>query len=341
MPATALNTALFVLGFIIIVAGSNLFLDSAIWFARVSGLPQLVIGATVVSLCTTIPEVVSSATASLKGAADMALGNAVGSVICNTMLVLGVVLLFTTAEIRRERFLVKGTCLLVALLAALAVALPWGGDVLGALRGGSTQVFRIGRFEGALLLLGMIAYLFINYLEAKHERAGQEEEGEPRPTPALRAWCRNILLFLLGAAMLAIGAYLLIEYGQRLARGLGMSEAVISLVFVALGTSLPELFTAIGALRKGAHDISVGNIMGANVLNVFFVTGLAGTLSPLQFRDADLVRIDIPFAFLVTLLLFGIGLKRGRIGRNMGIALLLGYTAYLASLFVTGRAASL
>lgn len=341
MPATALNTALFVLGFVIIVAGSNLFLDSAIWFARVSGLSQLVIGATVVSLCTTIPEVVSSATASLKGAADMALGNAIGSVICNTMLILGVVLLFTTAEIRRERFLVKGTCLLVALLAALVVALPWGGDVLGALRGGSTQVFRIGRFEGALLLLGMIAYLFINYLEAKHERAGQEEEGEPRPTPAFRAWCRNVLLFLLGASMLAVGAYLLIEYGQRLARGLGMSEAVISLVFVALGTSLPELFTAIGALRKGAHDISVGNIMGANVLNVFFVTGLAGTLRPLQFRDVDLVRIDIPFAFLVTLLLFGIGLKRGRIGRAMGIALLAGYTAYLAALFVTGRAGAL
>ncbi len=334
----ALNATLFVLGLVIIIVGSNLFLDSAIWFARVSGLSQLVIGATVVSVCTTIPEVVSSATASLKGAADMALGNAIGSVLCNTMLILGVVLLFTVANIHRERFLVKGICLLVALAAAVAVALPWGGNALEALRGGG-QVFRIGRVEGLLLLLGMVAYLFVNYLEAKRERAGEAADDEaPAPSAAsVRDWLRSILLFLAGGAMLAVGAYFLIEFGQRIARGFGMSEAVISLVFVAFGTSLPEMFTAIGSLRKGAHDISVGNIMGANVLNVFFVTGLAATLSPLEFADSYLVRLDIPFAFAVTVLLFGIGLKRGRIGRGMGVALLVGYAGYLASLFLLGR----
>ncbi|MDX9978444.1 MAG: calcium/sodium antiporter [Lentisphaeria bacterium] len=335
----ALNATLFVLGLVIIIVGSNLFLDSAIWFARASGLSQLVIGATVVSLCTTIPEVVSSATASLKGAADMALGNAIGSVICNTMLILGVVLLFTVAKIHRERFLVKGICLLVALAAAVVVALPWGGNVLNALRGGGGQVFRIGRAEGLLLLFGLVAYLFVNYLEAKHERAGEtvDDEAPARPAATVRDWLRSILLFLAGGAMLAVGAYLLIEFGQRIARGFGVSEAVISLVFVAFGTSLPEMFTAIGSLRKGVHDISVGNIMGANVLNIFFVTGLAATLNPLQFADSYLIRLDIPFAFVVTVLLFGIGLKRGRIGRGMGIALLVGYVGYLASLFLLGR----
>lgn len=338
MPDTlVLNAILFVLGLVIIVYGSNVFLDSAIWFARVSGLSQLVIGATVVSLCTTIPEVVSSVTASLKGAADMALGNAIGSVLCNTMLILGVVLLFTVAEIRRERFLVKGLCLLTALVAALLVSLPWGDDLGQALLGRGTAVFRIGRFEGLLLLLGAVGYLFINYREAKRERANEGDDAPPRPVTTRRDWTRNILCFLAGGAMLAVGAYLLIEYGQRLARGFGVSEAVISLLFVAFGTSLPEMFTALGALRKGAHDISVGNIMGANVMNVFLVTGLAGTVNPLQFRDSYLIRLDIPIAFVVTLLLFGIGLKRGRIGRPMGIALLLGYGCYVASLFLTGR----
>jgi cation:H+ antiporter len=332
-----LNAILFVLGLVIIIVGSNLFLDSAIWFARVSGLSQLVIGATVVSVCTTIPEVVSSATASLKGAADMALGNAIGSVLCNTMLILGVVLLFTVAKIRRERFLIKGICLLVALTAAVAVAVPWGGGALAALRGGGNHVFRIGRVEGLLLLLGMVIYLIVNYIEAKHERTDQEEDSPSRPKASGKDWLLNILRFLAGGMMLAGGAYLLIEYGQRIARGFGMSEAVISLVFVAFGTSLPEMFTAIGSLRKGAHDISVGNIMGANVLNIFFVTGLAGALNPLQFADSYLIRLDIPFALVVTILLFGIGLKRRQLGRGMGIALLVGYAGYLASLFFMGR----
>lgn len=333
----ALNMILFLLGLVIIIVGSNLFLDSAIWFARASGLSQLVIGATVVSVCTTIPEVVSSATASLKGAADMALGNAIGSVLCNTMLILGVVLLFTVAKIRRERFLVKGICLLVALAAAVVVAVPWKGNVLDAFRSGGSQVFRIGRVEGLLLLFGLVVYLFINYLEAKHERAGEADDAPARPVATVREWLRSILRFLAGGAMLAGGAYFLIEFGQRIARGFGMSEAVISLVFVAFGTSLPEMFTAIGSLRKGVQDISVGNIMGANVLNIFFVTGLASTLKPLQFTDSYLIRLDIPFAFVVTILLFGIGLKRGRIGRGMGIALLVGYAGYLASLFLLGR----
>jgi cation:H+ antiporter len=100
---------------------------------------------------------------------------------------------------------------------------------------------------------------------------------------------------------------------------------------------LPELFTAITAVRKKAHDISVGNILGANVLNIFLVTGLAGTLSPLQFKDAWLIRFDIPFAFLVTLCLFAVGLRAGRVGRAVGICLLLAYVGYLASLFAFGR----
>lgn len=337
----ALNAALFLLGFVVIVGGSNLFLDSAIWFARASGLSQLVIGATIVSICTTIPEVVSSATAALKGAADMALGNAIGSILCNTMLILGIVLFFTVAEIRRERFWVKGVSLLVALLAATAVAVPWEGGLVQTFFGAGPQVFRIGRFEAFLLLLGAAAYLFVSYLEARQEWTGEEEDRQASARPAPRDWALHVLRFLTGGAMLGGGAYLLIEFGQRIARGFGLNEAVISLVFVALGTSLPELFTAIGAIRKGAHDISVGNILGANVLNIFLVTGTAGILSPLRFNDPALVRFDLPFAFVATLLLFAVGLRRRRLGRGVGIALLAGYLGYLVSLAILGRTGAL
>jgi cation:H+ antiporter len=337
MPATLLHTILFVLGFVVIVFGSNLFLDSAIWIARVSGLSQLVIGATIVSICTTVPEVVSSATAALKGAADMALGNAIGSVICNTTLILGVVLLFTVAKVCKERFLVKGSALLVALFAAGAVTIPWNRSFFRTFLTGGTQVFKIGRTEGIILLCCALIYLVVNYIEAKHERANEGDDAPERPAASGRDWLVNILRFGAGAAMVGIGAYLLIEYGQQLARRFGMSEAVISLVFVAFGTSLPELFTAITALRKKAQDISVGNILGANVLNIFLVTGLAGTLSPLRFKDSWLIRFDIPFAFLVTLCLFAVGLKTGRVGRAVGIGLLVAYVVYLSSLVLMGR----
>ena len=336
MPATLIHTVLFVLGLVVIVFGSNLFLDSAIWIARVSGLSQLVIGATVVSLCTTVPELVSSATAALKGSADMAMGNAIGSIICNSTFILGVVLLFTVAKVCKERFLVKGTSLLLALLIAFLVAVPWGTVTLASLLKGQEQAFRIGRFEGAILVLLALVYLVVNYVEARHEGPAATD-APPPPAATARDWLANVLRFAAGAVCVGVGAWLLVEFGQRLARGLGMSEAVISLVFVAFGTSLPELFTAITALRKGAHDISVGNIMGANVLNIFLVTGVAGMLRPLSFRDPNLVLLDIPFALVVSLCLFAYGLRAGRVGRGVGICLLATYAAYLASLVLMGR----
>jgi cation:H+ antiporter len=335
MPDIVLHTIFFVLGFVVIVSGSNLFLDSAIWIARVSGLPQLVIGATIVSICTTVPEVVSSATAALKGAADMALGNALGSVICNTTLILGVVLLFTVAKVCKERFLVKGTALMIALLAAGAVTIPWNGSFVHTFLTGGQQAFKIGRTEGIILLACALIYLIVNYIEAKYERANEGEDAPELPRKSGKDWALNILRFAVGAVMVGVGAYLLIEYGQQIARRFGMSEAVISLVFVAFGTSLPELFTAISAVRKKAHDISVGNILGANVLNIFLVTGLAGTLSPLTFKDPWLIRFDIPFAFVVTCCLFAVGLKAGKVGR--GVGMLLAYGGYLVSLVLMGR----
>ena len=326
-----LNLPLFLLGLFVIIKGSDLFLDNAVWIARASGVSQIIIGATIVSLCTTLPELVSSSTAAIKGAVDMALGNAVGSIICNTGLIMGSMLLFVTVRAQREIFLVKGVFMVGLIGAAFALILPMPGI------GGE---FRLDRAEGAVLLVFLAVYLVVNYYESLHTipaAVGESEESDDALTVTAREWRRRATLFAAGGVLVGFGSYLLVEFGQRLARNLGVTEAVISLVFVAFGTSLPELFTAISAVRKKAEQISVGNIFGANVLNIALVTGTAAVIRPLSIDDRWLVRFDIPVAFCICTVAFGWGLVRGRMGRAAGIVLIVLYAAYLVSMAAMGR----
>ncbi|MCK5804865.1 MAG: calcium/sodium antiporter [Lentisphaeria bacterium] len=339
-----LNAIFFAVGLLVIIKGSDLFLDSAVWMARSSGVSQLIIGATIVSVCTTLPEAISSLTASLKGAGDMALGNALGSIICNSGFILGFMLLFVTAKIRRKPFIVRGIFLLSLLILTFLLALPT--PLFQSIRL-VPPPFEITRLGGAVLLLGVVLYLAVTYWECRHEAQDEREEapeseaeseaedvldGQPSGT-----WRQHLSRFALGGALVAIGAYLLIEFGQRLARNVGVSEAVISLLFVAFGTSLPELFTAISAVRKRAHDISVGNVVGANVLNIALVTGGASAARPLLIQDPLLIRFDLPFAFGLCLLVFLEGAIFGKIGKKTGLVLVFAYISYLGSMLLLGR----
>lgn len=325
----SINLPLFVLGLVIIVKGSDYFLDASVWVAKAFGVPQIIIGATIVSLCTTLPELVSSCTAALRGSGDMALGNAVGSIIFNTSLILGIVLIFTRVRIRREIFLVKGAFMLGAITVALLLALP-GPDSRG---------LGIERYEGLVLLVIMLVFLVVNYYESIHAEApvGAEAEAAAEARGDYRRLWPNVCKFLGGAVAVAIGAFVLVEFGQRLARNFHVNEAVISLVFVALGTSLPELFTAVTAIRKRAENISVGNIFGANVLNMALVVGTSATVRPLKPLDAWLAPLDIPVALAVCTLAFVSGLFRGTVGIKTGVILLLCYLAYLSSMVYLER----
>lgn len=322
----ALNLALFALGFLVIIRGSDLFLDSAVWMAKAAGVSQVIIGATIVSVCTTLPELIASLTAALKGSGDMALGNAVGSVICNTGLILGATLLCVTVRILREVFLVKGVFMVGALLATFFLLAG----------GASGTAFTLGRSAGAVLLVLLVIYMVVNYYESIHGGALPVDADAVPAEPAIRRreWRKHLLTFCVGALAVALGAFLLIEFGQRLARNLGVGEAIISLVFVALGTSLPELFTAISAVRKGAQDISIGNVFGANVLNLAMVVGASATVQPLTVRDPLLVYFDIPMALGLCACALGAGLLRGRVGRRTGLLLLGVYGAYLLAMAV-------
>lgn len=336
---TVLNVLLFLAGLAIIVKGSDLFLDNAVWMAEVSGVPQVIVGATVVSLCTTLPELVSSCTAAFKGRVDMAFGNAVGSVICNTGLILGVLLIFMTVVVRREVFLVKGIFMLAALGTAFLLALPSG-------EAGAAGVYEITRLEGGAFLIFLVVYMVVNYFESIHVPSSSPIDTVVPGTPALpdkldavprSEWVKRGTSFLAGAVLVGVGAYILVEFGQRLARNLGISEALISLVFVALGTSLPELFTAISAIRKKAQDVSIGNVFGANVLNLALVTGVSAVIQPLRFRDSFLARFDVPVALALGTVVFVGGVATGRAGRRMGWILLAGYALYLVVVFSMGR----
>jgi len=334
-----INLPLFVLGLLIIVKGSDLFLDNAVWIARASGVSQMIIGATVVSICTTLPEFVSSGTAAFKGAVDMALGNAVGSVICNTGLILGGTLLFVVARANREVFLIKGIFMLGTLLVGLVLLSP--NPVELPVEGAVRASYRLDRSEGLVLLVLMVIYLVVNYYESIHTvdiRPGDDrEEYAQAPSAPQAEWMRRAGLFCAGGVMVGFGAYLLVEFGQGLARNMGVKEAVISLVFVAFGTSLPELFTAISAVRKGAEQITIGNIFGANVLNMTMVTGTAAMIHPLAIDDQWLARLDVPVALFVCAAAFCSGVATGQMRRKTGIVLLTIYGAYLISMVAMGR----
>ena len=328
-----INLPLFLIGLLVIIKGSDLFLDNAVWMARISGISQVVIGATIVSFCTTMPELVSSVTAVLKGTSDMAIGNAVGSIICNTGLILGVVLFFTVARIRREIFLIKGTFMIGAILVGLF--LMWPSEPGGK--------FILDRQEGLVMLVLLVVFIVVNYYESLHtvdepssdvieSPDGKNLEVPPRVTGG--EVVKRLAFFALGALAVAIGAYLLVEFGKRMAGNFGVSEAVISLLFVALGTSLPELFTGISAIRKNAEAVSVGNIFGANVLNMVLVVGTSATIAPLEPNDSLLVRFDIPVSLAICTTAFLVGLARGKVGRKTSFTLLGIYALYLIFLAI-------
>ncbi len=324
----------FLIGLALIVKASDLFLDKAIWLARAYHISELVIGSTLVSLCTTLPEMVSGVVASLGNVGDMAVGNAVGSVICNTGLILGILLLFTSVAISREIFMLRGVFMLGTLtIAYISITSP-------------TELLMITRGEGVIFLVVLAIYLVVNYYESLHggpiplpaggiTPAAYRRSGQYERSPKLLI--RQLALFFVAALGVVGGAWMLIAFGQRLARDIGISDAVVSLLLISLGTSLPELFTAIAAIRRKAHHISIGNIFGANILNMSLVIGASATVRPLRPQDHFLRTVDIPFALSLGVVAFAFGVFKGKIGRHTGIVLIALYLFYLASMFIVGR----
>ncbi|MEW6524773.1 MAG: calcium/sodium antiporter [Bacillota bacterium] len=303
----------FTVGLTLIVKGADWFTDSAVWIAKATQVPQVIIGATLVSLGTTLPELSVSVYASATGHPDVAVGNAVGSVIANIGLVLGLTVLMRSRAINRRLFMLNGgfmlgTGLLVTLMA---------------------QNGEIGRPEALVLLLVLGIFVRSSFKIAGAERAAAKS-GPRAPAGSIR---HQVLMFLLGAIMIGGGSRMVVTNATVIAGILGIPQLVVGLTLVAVGTSLPELVTAVTATVKGHHDISVGNILGANFLNLTWVTGGAALVSPLAVAGNTQV-MDLPFMILSMVILLAFGLTKHTLSRWEGGLLLLFYAGYVAALFL-------
>lgn len=309
---------LFVLGLLCLIKGGDWFVDGASALARRFHLPELLIGATVVSIGTTLPEVMVSTISAVSGHGEIAYGNAIGSVICNAALIAAI-----TVAVRPGKVDPKTLRVPVAFFFAAAVY--------------CFAAYGMGRFTrplGLLMLAMFAAYMVANVWQMKSAPAEPEHEEE------LMSLGRIVLRLVVGATLIALGANLLVDNGTIIAQALGVPESVIALTFVALGTSLPELVTAITSLMKGHGDLSLGNVVGANVFNLVLVSGVSVALAPFDIpQSATLFGInsslvlELPVMLLVMILLTIPALVRGRLSRVQGVALLCIYAAFCAVQF--------
>lgn len=314
---------LFCVGLLCLIKGGDWFVDGAVNAARRFNVPELLVGATVVSIGTTLPEVMVSATSALEGHGEIAYGNAVGSVICNAALIAAITIAVRPGRVDPKTL--KTPVIFFFSAAAVYAAVAY-----------TTGYF--SRWVGVLLLGVFAAYMAVTVRQIKRAASVPAEHGasESGESSALK----DLGLLAVGAVLIAVGAKLLVDNGILIARGLGVPESVIALTFIALGTSLPELVTAVTSLLKGHGSLSLGNIVGANLFNLVLVCGASVALAPFRIpqsamiggRNAALV-LELPVMLLVMLLLTVPALKKGRLYRSQGILMLLVYAAFCAVQF--------
>ncbi|MCI8773849.1 MAG: calcium/sodium antiporter [Lachnospiraceae bacterium] len=306
----AVQLLFLVIGFVMLVKGADWFVEGASKVAEKFGIPQLVIGLTIVAIGTSLPEAAVSTSAALKGSAEITIGNVVGSNILNILLILGITsvispLAVQKSTIKYELPMVIGATVLLA--------------ALGLFDG------TIGRIDGVILLAGMVLYLLYLLRMARKGQAVAEEQ-EKEQADKSDGMFKLILLILIGGVMIVWGSDITVDAATELARIFGMSERLIGLTIVAFGTSLPELVTSATAAIKGKADIAVGNIVGSNLFNILFVVGIAATITPVIYQSAFLVDTIVCVATAV--LLWVCVLRKQKLERHGGAILLACYVGY-------------
>lgn len=312
-----LTVLLFFVGLALIVKGGDWFLDGAVWIAEATGVPRFIIGATIVSLATTLPELTVSVTGVLQGEVDLAVGNAVGSVTANLGLILGISVACMPGSVTRRQFNLKALLMIAG--AALLLVLCRGGSL---------------PFLPSLLLFAIFgAYLANNLVDAKASMAEDRRTHPERRTVSRRQMRIRLALFVAGLAGIVAGSRLLIHYGSRLALLLGVPSSIIGVTMVAIGTSLPELVTTVTALVKREPSLSVGNIIGANIIDLTLILPLCSAISGGRLViGPQTVSLDLPACMVMCLTGALPPLLRGRFYRWQGILMLALYGVYVALL---------
>lgn len=306
---------LFIVGLVLICLGGDRLVDAAVAIAKKLGIPQIVVGATIVSLGTTLPEILVSTTAAFDGSAAIAAGNAFGSIICNTALIAGL-----TQTIRPSRKVEFASI-------AWRSGFFFGVLILMNVYGYVTGAFN--RPAGVILLLLFVVYAWLNIRRASAE-GGDEAQDESGAEVSL---VKQLIVLAVCAALLYVGANLLVDNGILIAEAIGVPERVIAVTFIALGTSLPELVTSVMSLVKGYGNVGLGNVIGANILNMLLVIGIPSAVAGIPL-EASTVTVDMPLACLVMTVLLVPILVRRKSSRLQGIALLGIYTVYCVVSFI-------
>ena len=304
-----LQIGLLIIGFTMLVKGADYFVDGAAGIATKFGIPQLVVGLTIVAMGTSAPEAAVSITGALNGAADISIGNVVGSNILNILIILGITGFITSVAVQKSTLMIEMPFMLA--ITVLLIILGMTGNEL-------TFV------EGIIFWICFIMYLGYLYVLAK--KGVEEEATEDRPV-----W-KLFLFVLVGGIVVVWGANISVNSATAIAQAIGISERFIGLTIVALGTSLPELVASVTAARKGNADIAIGNIVGSNIFNILFVLGTSALITPVPYQATFLV--DGIIAVAAGVLLWGATIRKKELTRPWAIVMLLGYVAYFVYLLV-------
>ena len=294
---------LLALGFTMLIKGADWFVDGASGIATKFGIPQLVIGLTIVAMGTSAPEAAVSISAAIGGSADITIGNIVGSNILNIFIILGISAVITTLAVASST--IKYETPFMILITILLLVLGLDGT--------------IGLIDGIILIIAFIAYLTYLFIMAKNNK-------EEQPKAKQMAIWKAILFTIIGLALIILGSNVTVDAATAIAKAFGVSERFIGLTIVALGTSLPELFTSVSAARKHNADIAIGNIVGSNVFNILFVVGLSSVIIPVPFASNFI--FDTIVAIIAAALLLVCCLKTKSLKRPAGILMLICYAAY-------------
>lgn len=322
---------LFIVGLVLLIKGGDWLVDGATGIAHRFHMSDLLIGATVVSIGTTLPEVMVSATSAVSGHGEIAYGNAIGSIICNTALIAAITIAARPQSVDRRTFKTPVIFFFIAAVFYAFIAYCYG---------------TFTRWEGLVFLAIFVIYMVVTVRTMGRSPAIVEDEVmdneiQHAKEEAQGSTGKDIVLLVVGAILIAIGADLLVDNGTIIAQGLGVPESVIALTFVALGTSLPELVTAITSIVKGHGSLSLGNVIGANLFNLVLVNGISITLSPFDVPVSKTIMgmnsslvVDIPLMFFVMAFLTIPALVRGKLSRVQGVVLLVTYAVFCIYQFV-------
>lgn len=328
---------MFIAGIVLIIKGGDWFVDSATWIARAAKIPTFIIGATIVSFATTLPELIVSVVASVEGQNDMAIGNAVGSVIANTGLIMAIAFTFMNLVTPRKTYWKQ--CLILILSAMVL----WFGCIQGVLN----------LWASIVLLLICISFVAVNIIQGRHAANKNKTETtlvtEPMPKQTTvtnekvekpkqeepivinkKTIFKNIFFFLLGAACVILGSNFLVNGGSTIAAKLGIPERLVAITLIAVGTSLPELVTTITAIRKKEGSLSIGNVIGANIIDLTLILPICSFIAHDSFTvSQQSLMIDFPFCLGIALIAVAPMLIKQRTYKWQGILMLITYVTYL------------